>query len=358
LSIDLPISWRQAIDEIAQAGGVCIVLGAVDTGKSTFCSLLASAAARAGKRAAVVDADVGQSDVGPPACVSMGLLTRPIQRLAELSVSALHFVGSTSPPGHLLPAVVGARLMVEAAQRADAHLVVVDTTGLITGALARALKTSKIDALHPNHLVALQRRGEVEHLLAAYTRARRPAIHRLPVSAHAQVRPREQRTAARQAAFERYFQSAVDTELALSEVAIQGSMWRSGQPLPGHMVQYLSDQLGGTVAWAERSEEGIFAVVADDCGRVNSGALTQTFPDVSVRLARAQHFDGLLVGVMGRDDETLGMGILRHIDFESGRVTLHSPVRADGEIAALRMGSLRLATDYSEVTHNRPGATG
>jgi len=335
-----------------------MLLGAVDTGKSTFCAVLASAAARAGRRAAVVDADVGQSDVGPPACVGMGLLSRPIQRLAEVSASALYFVGSTSPAGHLLPALVGARLTVEAAQRAGADLVVVDTTGMVHGSAARMLKMSKIDALRPSHLVALQRGGEVEHLLAPYAKARRPVIHRLPVSARAEVRTREQRAAARKAAFQRYFESAVDTDLALDQVAIQGSAWRSGQPLPGHMVRYLADQLGCTVAWAERSDEGIFAVVGDDCGRVNSDVLAAAFPDVSVRVARAEHFDGLLVGVRDGDDETLGMGILRNIDFGSGHITLHSPVRQTEQIAALRMGSLRLAVDCGEVTHNRPGATG
>jgi polynucleotide 5'-hydroxyl-kinase GRC3/NOL9 len=358
LSIDCPSSWRRTIDEVAGAGGVCVLLGAVDTGKSTFCALLASTAARAGRRAAVVDADVGQSDIGPPACVGMGLVARPVERLSEVAVSALYFVGSTSPAGHLLPAVVGARLAVDAALRAGADLVMVDTTGMIHGAAARALKLHKLDALRPAHMIALQRGGEAEHLLAPYEHAQRPRVHRLLVSPRVQARSRDQRLVAREAAYRRYFGSAADIEIALDAVAIQGSAWRSGRPLPGHLARHLADALGGEVVWAERGEQGIFAVAGDRCGPADRAALARAFPEDEVRVARAQDFEGLLVGVIDGQGETLGMGILTGIDFGSGRARLHSPVRERERIVALRPGSLRLARDYSELACNRPGATG
>jgi polynucleotide 5'-kinase involved in rRNA processing len=171
------------------------------------------------------------------------------------------------------------------------------------------------------------------------------------------VRWREQRTAARRAAYRRYFESAVDTEIALDRVVVQGSAWRSGRPLPGHLAQHLADSLGCAVLWAERSDEGIFAVIADDSGAGDRAALERAFPEAEVRVARAQDFGGVLVGVMDAQGETLGMGILIRVDFGSGRATLHSAVRDSDQIAALRLGSLRLARDYSEIAWNRPGVT-
>jgi polynucleotide 5'-hydroxyl-kinase GRC3/NOL9 len=339
------------------AGGVCLLLGAVDTGKTTFCAALASAAAAAGRRVAVVDADVGQSDVGPPACVGMGFVTSPVERLAAVEPSALYFVGSTSPAGHLLPAVVGARAAVEAAQRGGADLIVVDTTGMVNGPLARALKLYKLDALRPDHLVALQRHHEVEHLLAPHLHQRRPALHRLPVSPRARGRSREQRAAVRQAAFRRYFRRAADIEVDLRRVAIQGSAWRSGERLSGHLTRYLADQLG-PIAWAERDADGVFVVLAPGAGSINTAALGDAFPDAPVRIVRAEDFDRVLVGVIGAEGETVGMGILTHTDFGAGRLALHTPVREGERIAALRLGSLRVAEDYRDTISHRPGATG
>ncbi len=64
-----------------------IVIGSVDTGKSTLCRFLLNEAQRAGRSSALLDCDVGQKTVGPPACVT----------LAEAGSTKLAFVGTTNP---------------------------------------------------------------------------------------------------------------------------------------------------------------------------------------------------------------------------------------------------------------------
>jgi polynucleotide 5'-hydroxyl-kinase GRC3/NOL9 len=59
--------WQQAIDAILETTRrplVVMVVGAVDTGKTTFCTCLARALFERGMKVAVVDADLGQSDIG------------------------------------------------------------------------------------------------------------------------------------------------------------------------------------------------------------------------------------------------------------------------------------------------------
>jgi len=184
--LEIPTGWREALTGIVAGGGVCMVVGAVDAGKTTFCAILAAEALKAGVKVALVDADPGQSDIGPPAAVGMALMKRTVgQELAScpgamesIPADALAFVGTTSPAGHLLQLTAATYDMVAQARAAGAGLIIVDTTGLVDGGFARALKAAKVDLLRPRHLVALQHKDEVEHLLAPYRKRDEPRDHR------------------------------------------------------------------------------------------------------------------------------------------------------------------------------------
>ena len=88
-------SWAAALDAAA-AARVTLVLGATDAGKTTLVTRVAGALAGAGHAVAVVDADLGQSHVGPPTTVGLGRVRRSITHLAEAELVALEFLGVTS----------------------------------------------------------------------------------------------------------------------------------------------------------------------------------------------------------------------------------------------------------------------
>ena len=87
---------RAALDQVLDAR-VTIVIGASDAGKSTLVAALASALVSRGARVAVVDGDVGQSEIGPPTTVGLGHVTGPVTRVSEAASLALQFVGVSSP---------------------------------------------------------------------------------------------------------------------------------------------------------------------------------------------------------------------------------------------------------------------
>ncbi len=107
--------WQPTISEIVAAPGVAMVVGAVDTGKTRFCLELCRAALEAGVPTAIVDADVGQSEIGAPGTVGMAMVDRPVEALSDLKPKRLHFVGATTPADHMLECVVGTKRMVDAA---------------------------------------------------------------------------------------------------------------------------------------------------------------------------------------------------------------------------------------------------
>ena len=78
-----------------------------------------------GQRVAVVDTDVGQKDIGPPATLTLGY-PEMAQSLAEAPLVAWYFLGPTSRAGHLLPMIVGSP---GDAARAAAYIII-NTTAL------------------------------------------------------------------------------------------------------------------------------------------------------------------------------------------------------------------------------------
>src|SRR5262245_40577669 len=141
---DSPLEWDAALARAGEASGCVALVGPIDTGKSTFALALANRAAEAGRRVAVVDGDVGQSEIGPPATVGLAVLDGPVGSLGELHPRGLAFVGDVSPVGHLLPVIAGTLAMARRAAELGAELTILDTSGLVHGRLGEKLKLAKL----------------------------------------------------------------------------------------------------------------------------------------------------------------------------------------------------------------------
>lgn len=146
-------------ERLAGIDGVVLLVGDVDTGKTTLGKLIAADAAAAGRDVVYVDGDVGAATVGPPACVGSRRVRRPEDFDGE--ADELRFVGSTTPQGVVLPHVVGVASLVDLA-RAAADLVVVDTTAVVAGVVGQTLKYHLAELCRPTIVVGMQRGAELE----------------------------------------------------------------------------------------------------------------------------------------------------------------------------------------------------
>jgi polynucleotide 5'-hydroxyl-kinase GRC3/NOL9 len=266
----------------AGAAPVTLVLGAGDTGKTTLVAGLAAALMRAGHTVAVVDADLGQSDVGPPTTVGLGRVRRPIERLDEVEVTGLEFLGVTSPATCLRETAEATARLVARALAEGCDRVLVDTSGLVQGDLGRALKRVKIDRVRPDVVIALERAGECEPILSAYASGP-PTIVRLPAA----------RTTPRSAASRRQQRMrALDAHLAGSAPVTLDLARVPARPVP--------------------TRRGLAVI------------------DIA----------GVLVGLDDHDGRTRGLGWIRAIDARKARLTVETAV--DGEaIAAVAIGRER-----------------
>ena len=275
-------TWAAALDAAA-AARVTLLLGANDTGKTTLVTRLASALAGKGHAVGVVDADLGQSDVGPPTTVGLGRVRHSIERLAEAELVALEFLGTTSPARCMRETAEATARLVRRALDLGCERVLVDTSGLVEGSFGCALKRLKIDAVGPDVLVALQRAAECEPILRVYTEASRPAIVRLPAAATTRRSPAARRQA-RQRALEAHLVGAVPVTLDLARVP----------------------------ARAAPAGRGLAVIEAE----------------------------GALVGLDGRDGCTLGLGWVRAVDAPKARLTVETAVEGR-RIAAVAIGRER-----------------
>ena len=148
---------------------VAMLMGGVDTGKTTLALQAARLALAAGRSVALVDADVGNSTVGPPACVGLKVFRSNADFDTVATPDALHFVGTITPARLVLQQVVATAAMVDEA-RAVADLVILDTTAVVSGVAGETLKYHKAELCRPDKVVALQRGGEMEPVVGMLRR--------------------------------------------------------------------------------------------------------------------------------------------------------------------------------------------
>ena len=183
---------------------ILFLLGAVDVGKTYTVTALANRFHEQQFRVAVVDADVGQSDIGPPCCIGMGLVERKLHRLSDVPLRGLYFVGDISPGSRTSECVQGAVAAVQGATVLGAEVVIVDSTGWVEGEAAKAFKLREIAAISPALVLAIERGDELGHILTHLTRP----VLRIRSSEHVRARTREERRALRERAYNAYFEKA------------------------------------------------------------------------------------------------------------------------------------------------------
>lgn len=199
--------FEQSFERLLANPGVVVLLGGIDSGKTTYSIELLRRAHAAGIPAAMVDADIALSTVGPPTTVGL----RSTAGMTEISrdtlrtADALGFVGSLNPREHLLPLVSATTKLVTKARNEGCRLIVVDTTSLVSGIYGQMLKYFKMDALSPDAVVCFERGGELEPIVGIAQRFTPADVIELDAPSDIPMRSAEDRVAYREAQFAAYF---------------------------------------------------------------------------------------------------------------------------------------------------------
>lgn len=235
--------WGLASDLVAGSTTKRIfVIGAKDSGKSTLCGVLLAAAVRAGRSAAILDLDVGQKMIGPPACVTLGVMSGAGVVLADLA-----FARTTNPMKGWDAILSGAERF---SRNPRADLLIVNTCGFVRGG-GTALKRAQIQAVAPDALVVLGCAPDLDRILSHQQVG--GVTLRLPVPSLARCKTEGERRTARQVAFRTYF--SVGTTITLPRQQV--TQRHEGTELPAGLLVGLEDQQG--------SEIGIGVIAETPC---------------------------------------------------------------------------------------------
>jgi polynucleotide 5'-hydroxyl-kinase GRC3/NOL9 len=340
--------WRRLIERIEAEGGLTLLLGATDSGKTTLATWLARTLVGGGRKVAVLDGDIGQSTIGPPATVGLAFLSAGASDQDPVP-AALRFVGAVSPAEQMLPLAVAIKRLADKAAAMGAEVILVDTTGLVLGPVGRGLKFHKIELLQPRHVIALQRADELEPILRPFAGRGRMIVHRLPVGSYVKARSWQARRAYRAQRFGDYFRDAPSIEIALRDVAVQGTWLAGERGLDRSDLLSLSTELNTPVLDGRRAHDRAFLLVEGEpsgdglaLARARLGVAVLTITEVGA-------LRGTLLGLADHDNELVSLGLLQRVDPSSGRLLCLTPCRDAAKIRIVHVGALRLDPSGEEL---------
>jgi polynucleotide 5'-hydroxyl-kinase GRC3/NOL9 len=274
--------WRELVSGLrGLEEAVVYLLGAIDTGKSTLCRFLVEELSRE-TVSAFLDCDTGQSTIGLPATVGLALY-RDGDR--EPFRTALRFVGSTSPSGHLIQEIAGAARRLPLARESDASGIILDSTGWVNGLVAGEFHIRMIDILDPGILLAVAREDELDPILANFKGRPGMQVRTLAPSLSVKTRSRSLRTGYRNGKFRDYFSFAVSWEMPLEGIGFHGRV-------------------------------------------------PETF--------REEAWKGLLIGLCDREMLALSLGIVESLDLVRGIIRFRSPIDNLDDVSSIQVGSVHL----------------
>jgi polynucleotide 5'-hydroxyl-kinase GRC3/NOL9 len=286
----IPESWKKPVQTVLsmeKRPAVILVLGAVDSGKSSFCTYMVNKLVENNCKVAILDGDLGQSDIGPSASVGYAVASQPITELYNLRLQNGYFIGVTSPVKAVNKIVEGLHTLMNEAHGRQVDFVLVNTDGFISGDIAVNYKLSLIKTLKPDVVVGVQVHDELEQLMSYLGGG---GLMMVEPSSALSLRSEETRKSLREMTYAKYLRKSKLQCYPLSQVTVE----------PRNAVP--------------KSQE----------------------PE-----------KGVLVGLYGRGSRFLGIGVLRAIN--AGRRTLKVQTSVSAKPARLIIGKVLLNRKLQEI---------
>jgi polynucleotide 5'-hydroxyl-kinase GRC3/NOL9 len=295
----IPASWKTAYNallEIQQKPVIAMILGSVDSGKTSFCNYLANKLLTNKFNVSVLDEDLGQSDIGAPCTIAYSHMARPVTDLYDLEPENTFFVGSTSPQEATNIVINGIKILkAEIENRETADFVLVNTDGWSGNEEATQFKSELAGSIEPDVVFCLQATDEIPSFCATLGDALagfRQERAESPIDV--KERSSEKRRKLREIGFAKYLENARVKVFPLNHITIPNR------------------------------EDSV--------------------------LIRNGEADNLLVGLFDTKKNFLGIGIVRSVDYT--RRSLKVLTSVTEKPAAVVFGKVRLDENLHEIPRN------
>jgi polynucleotide 5'-hydroxyl-kinase GRC3/NOL9 len=347
----IPQSWKNAAEKILsfeKKPMIVMIIGKVDSGKSGFSTYLANMALRKKLKIAVVDGDLGQSDVGPPCSIGFGHIKRPIKDLFDVNAEDIYFTGVTTPSGVMGKTIEGLALMKEEAQkRTGAEFLIVNTDGWVEDEDAGKYKLSLVERISPDVVVGIQQQDELAHILNNLKTEK--IVIETPQAV--KQRDREKRKVLRELSYKKYLKDAKVLTFPLSWIRIEGVPLGAGTPPRRQQMKKIEELLGLAPLHCEETSTTILLVLGamQWIHRDRIKAIEEN-TGKKVRVMREGDEQGLLVSLHNAEGNFSGIGVLHGIDYRRKTMKIYTPVK--GKVSTISVGQIKLDKSCRELGIN------
>jgi polynucleotide 5'-hydroxyl-kinase GRC3/NOL9 len=346
----VPPSWKKSSEEFTNLQTkpvTAMVLGTVDSGKTSFCTYLVNEVLREKRKVAVLDGDLGQSDIGPPSTVAYAFVTRPITDLFSLHAKNAFFIGETSPSkvaDKVITALVSLKKEVLAN---NPEFVLMNTDGWVDGECAVNYKIHLVEELMPDIIFFIQQKDELTPLIKGLEK-----FKEVVVESPSAIRQRdiEKRRSLRELGYVKYLRNAKLQSLSLSWLKIEGN--ELFDICKAHMNARQASNIYGLLGMKPLQLSELNDKVCVIIGRrrwisAENIKKVEEYTKKKVVVTRKGEEEGLLAGVYDSNRKFLGVGVMQEIDYLRKTVKISTPVSKD--ICVLTLGKIKLDKNMKEI---------
>lgn len=346
----IPPSWVEAYEKLSTIQTkpiIALVLGTVDSGKTSFCTYLVNRLLNEKYKVAILDGDLGQSDIGPPCTISYALVSKYVTDLFNLEAKNAYFVGATTPSKAVENVLYGLTLMNTEIQGSNPDFVIVNTDGWVDGEDAVSYKIQLIEKINPNILYCIQQDDKLKPLLESIKGFKTVIID--SPSAIKQ-RSRDKRRSLRELGYIKYLKNSKVQSIPISWLKIE-----SGEILvPGknfgnkRKEKEIYDLLGmRPLHLAELTDKICVIIGRNRWIKPESIKRTEETLRKNVVVIFKGEEEGLLLALYNDERKFLGIGVLREIDYRRKVLKILTPVSSG--ISTVIFGRVKLDENLKEI---------
>ncbi|MEM3754374.1 MAG: Clp1/GlmU family protein, partial [Candidatus Bathyarchaeia archaeon] len=341
----IPESWNEAVEKIlGMKNPKVIVIGDVDSGKSTFCTYLINKTIDKGINPIIIDADIGQSDLGPPTTIGLGIAKEYALSLSSLNIEKLLFIGYTSPSLVKEKVINGIKKLIEIVHEQKAPIII-NTDGWIMGEEAISYKIKMLSEISPDIVIGMAKDDELNQIINS--RKENSIVIKVPEIV--KKRSKEERKMFREQKYWNYLKNAQSFWLKVDELEVHGLDLKEGRILSKEELKEFSKTLSLNVLYGEDLGKTINLWV----DKIPSSKLLENFEclikERKINVISVSEKRNLILGLLDKDGFLKGIGILRGIDFKKRALKIYAPYFS--EIKKIDAGKVKLSKNGKELTH-------
>lgn len=342
----IPNSWKKVVEDILAQQKPCtiIVLGDVDSGKTTFSTYLINRSLECEFKPSIIDADLGQSDIGPPTTVGLSLIFNPIADLFMAKPSDIFFTGLTSPKGITPRVILAFEFIMGRVLKEKVDLIVINTDGWVRGEEACSFKTSIIKKVHPDIIIGIQIDNELEPILHTVSEEGY-RILRITPAPTLKRRGHEERQGLREQSYRKYMGRPILRKLPLKWIKIEYTPLGSGNILE---VEEITKILRTKIVHCEASQKELFIVIEKN-EKINEDLIltAKKLFQKNIYIVKDGDEKGLLVSLLNEHRYFLCLGIVHKIDYKNGIIKLIT--FCNNNISIVQFGQIKIDTSGKEL---------